>query len=122
MTGYRDIAAALRNDIKAGVYQPGQQIPPVRELTKQFGVAAMTVYHALQVLQQEAVVYSRHGTGTFVSSPLAAPPGLAAALREMHHSSILTGRCVECLKRWPCPTEKLVARHVVLAADPDPAD
>ena len=112
MTGYRDIAAALRNDIKAGVYQPGQQIPPVRELTKQFGVAAMTVYHALQVLQQEALV----------SSPLAAPPGLADALREMHHPSILTGRCVECLKRWPCPTENLVARHVVLAAGSEPAD
>ena len=64
---YRQIADDLRAAIASGRYQVGDQLPPERELARQYGVAAMTVRHGLEVLRGEGVVVSTEKRGHFVA-------------------------------------------------------
>jgi DNA-binding GntR family transcriptional regulator len=64
---YRQIADDLRAAIASGRYQVGDQLPAERELARQYGVAAMTVRHGLEVLRGEGVVVSTEKRGHFVA-------------------------------------------------------
>lgn len=46
--------------------QPGDRLPPARELAKQFAVATPTMREALRKLQATGVVDIRHGSGIYV--------------------------------------------------------
>ncbi len=63
------IAAELRGRIEEGELQPHQRLPPERDLSRNYGVARMTVRQALAELEREGLVYRRPGRGTFVSEP-----------------------------------------------------
>jgi len=66
--GYADVAAYFRERIKNGDLAPGDSLPSVSEIRKQFGgVAAKTVSRALGVLKSEGLVTSRGALGTVVS-------------------------------------------------------
>ena len=54
--------------IKAGTYQPGEQLPSENELATQLGISRPTLREALHNLEQEGVVVRRHGVGTFIAS------------------------------------------------------
>ena len=60
---YRD----LKRKIAEGAFAPGERLPTQRELAASHGVTVMTVRQALQLLEQEELVVSRHGLGTFVA-------------------------------------------------------
>jgi GntR family transcriptional regulator len=60
---YRD----LKRKISEGVLAPGERLPTQRGLATSHGVTVMTVRQALQLLEQEELVISRHGLGTFVA-------------------------------------------------------
>ena len=60
---YRD----LKEKISAGTFAPGERLPAQRDLAESHGVTVMTVRQALQLLEQEELVVSRHGLGTFVA-------------------------------------------------------
>jgi len=64
---YQQIADDLRAAIASGRYQIGDQLPPERELARQYGVAAMTVRHGLEVLRREGTVVSTEKRGHFVA-------------------------------------------------------
>lgn len=65
---YLTIADTLRSQIEQREYAPGDRLPSERELVTDFGVARMTVRHALELLQDEGVIDRRRGRtgGTFV--------------------------------------------------------
>lgn len=63
---YQRIASALRSDIKAGVYDPGDRLPAETALMERFKVSLPTLRQAIGLLRAEALVESRHGIGTFV--------------------------------------------------------
>lgn len=48
-------------------YQPGDRIPPVVSLAQEYELAAGTVRKAITALQQEGLLVSRVGWGTFVA-------------------------------------------------------
>lgn len=70
---YLEIADRLREQIEARELVPGDRFPTERDLVEQFGVARMTVRHALEILQSEGLIDRRRGRsgGTFVR---ATPP------------------------------------------------
>lgn len=93
---YLRIAESLRNRIEARELEPGDKLPPERVLVDQFGVARMTVRHALDILQLEGIIERKRGRsgGTFVRAlppvvDLNGPVGLAAQL-EAHGVRIRT--------------------------------
>ncbi|SER86170.1 GntR family transcriptional regulator [Corynebacterium cystitidis] len=72
---YVAIAESLRNRIEDHTYKPGDRLPAERELVDEFGVARMTIRHALDLLQLEGLIDRKRGRtgGTFVR---AVPPML----------------------------------------------
>jgi GntR family transcriptional regulator len=61
------VADDLRRSITAGTYKPGQRLPSGRELARHYGVAAMTIHHAVGVLRDEQLVESFQGRGVFIA-------------------------------------------------------
>jgi GntR family transcriptional regulator len=62
----RRIADDLRERIRQGEYQPGQQLPSERSLAASFSTARNTATAALSILQREGLVDRRHGSGWYV--------------------------------------------------------
>lgn len=75
---YIKIANSIRAAILTGELEPGQQLPTGKELAEFFGVAGMTVHQAIRTLREEGFVWSRTGSGVYVSKQPAAPE------RELH--------------------------------------
>ncbi|MFE8962176.1 GntR family transcriptional regulator [Streptomyces iakyrus] len=63
---YLRIAADLRHRISAGEYGPGDQIPTIPELCRQYGVSEAPVRNALRLLAGEGLTESRARAGTRV--------------------------------------------------------
>jgi GntR family transcriptional regulator len=66
---YIQIADQLRRQIVNGQLQPDAQLPTQRELAQKFDTSIMTVRQALEILEEESLVRTEHGIGTFVVSP-----------------------------------------------------
>lgn len=56
---YRRVAAVLRRRISRGEWQPGDRLPALDVLVKEFGVGRITVRHALDLLADEGLI-ARH--------------------------------------------------------------
>ena len=67
---YGTLAAALRQRILDGEWQPGQMIHSEASLAQSYGVALGTLRQALSLLVQDGVLRRQHGKGTFVSRGL----------------------------------------------------
>ncbi len=66
MSKYMKIIVWIKNNISEGTFSPNTKLPSEYELMEQFGVSRQTVRKALEVLEEEGVVKSRQGSGTFV--------------------------------------------------------
>jgi GntR family transcriptional regulator len=65
---YLRIHGALRDRITSGQWPPGIPLPAQRDLAGEFGVSIMTLRQALQLLADDGLIDTRHGSGTFVAS------------------------------------------------------
>lgn len=70
---YRQIAGRLRDGIRSGRYEPGDQLPSVTALMAEHKVALDTVKKAIRLLVDEGLAYTEQGRGTFVRDPLPEP-------------------------------------------------
>ena len=70
---YLRIVAGLRQQIADGHLAPGDRLPSIRRIAKDWGVALATATKALTVLREQGVVHARPRVGTVV----AAPPAVA---------------------------------------------
>lgn len=61
-----DVAQQLRLQIRNGQFMAGDQLPAIGQLASDFGVAVVTIRHALAMLEDEELVIRRQGLGTFV--------------------------------------------------------
>lgn len=64
---YQNIAAKIQRLIGEGLLQPGDKLPSMKELAKEFGVSRPTIREALSSLQAMGLVELRQGDGTFVA-------------------------------------------------------
>jgi DNA-binding GntR family transcriptional regulator len=65
---YRQIADAVRDEIRAGDLAPGDRIPSVRELVQRYDVAMATAHRAVRVLQAEGYIRTEAGIGNVVTT------------------------------------------------------
>lgn len=77
---FQEIAESIREAILSGALRPGDELPPVREMSAQWRCAPGTVQRAYQELAAGGLVVSRPGQGTRVAAP--APPAPASPLRQ----------------------------------------
>lgn len=60
----------LRGALDAGEWQPGERVPPERELAARYGCSLITVRRALDELSRERRLNRARGRGTFVLPPV----------------------------------------------------
>lgn len=65
---YRQIVEQVKAAIASGLLVRGDRLPSHRDLAKELLVAPLTVKRAYDVLEQEGLVVSRRGSGTFVQA------------------------------------------------------
>ena len=63
---YKQLAARIRAAIAAGEYAPDDQIPSLKRLAQETGLAQGTVQKAIRLLEDEGLVYTVNGRGSFV--------------------------------------------------------
>ena len=86
---YLQVADELRDSIASGGLKPGERLPSGRDLARRYGVAPMTVSHALDVLRGEQLVEAYQGRGVFViDHPAAAGRTLANGRQDPAVSSL----------------------------------
>jgi DNA-binding GntR family transcriptional regulator len=66
---YLHIANAIADQIGAGAYRAGDQLPTEPQLRERYGVSPMTVRRAINILLDRGLVTTTQGKGTFVRSP-----------------------------------------------------
>uniref|UniRef100_C6E3W6 Pyruvate dehydrogenase complex repressor n=1 Tax=Geobacter sp. (strain M21) TaxID=443144 RepID=C6E3W6_GEOSM len=62
------IAEQIRSSILSGEFNPGEKLPPERELAELFGVSRPSVREALNILTSSGLVETYQGGGTLVRS------------------------------------------------------
>ncbi|RPI92852.1 MAG: GntR family transcriptional regulator, partial [Chloroflexi bacterium] len=77
---YQEIAESLRQAILYGELKPGDELPPIRDMSVRWHCAPGTVQRAYRELVQQGLVTSRPGQGTRVATPAA--PESQSALRR----------------------------------------
>ncbi|MCW3056713.1 MAG: transcriptional regulator, GntR family [Solirubrobacterales bacterium] len=86
------LAWVLRMRIQAGNLRPGQRLPGLRELAEATGVNVNTVKAVYQRLQNEGLIDTHQGSGTFVGATLRRPSDVAAMVanvaQEAHESGV----------------------------------
>lgn len=65
---YIQLAEKIKDEIYRGIIKPGESIGSQRMLEERFGVSTVTVRQAIQLLNDEGLVVTNHGKGTFVKS------------------------------------------------------
>ena len=76
------VALELRAMIAAGRLGAGERLPSVRELAAQANVNVNTARSAYRQLEDDRLIVSKQGLGTFVSDGMPGPPGVEALAAE----------------------------------------
>ena len=101
---YRSLASLLRQEIESGSRSTNEALPSERDLAVQYGMSRDTVRKAVRLLEEEGILYSEQGRGTFVAP---------SALREMSRS--LDSFSIDARKRGG------MAGHAILLVEQVPA-
>ncbi len=66
---YKSIAAEIEKRIRSGIYKPGEKIPSIRAIAKEFACNKLTVQKAFEILKREGFLENIVGSGSFVRFP-----------------------------------------------------
>jgi DNA-binding transcriptional regulator YhcF (GntR family) len=85
------LAWALRTRIGDGRFKPGQRLPGLREVAEEIGVNVNTVRAVYQRLEQEGLIDSQQGSGTFVGPTPLRPSAVGAIAADAARAAQETG-------------------------------
>src|SRR6476620_9949709 len=85
------LAWRLRVLIASGQLGPGDRLPGVRELASGTGVNVNTARTVYRRLEEDGLIVSRHGLGTFVAAGAPASPDLERLAAEAADSARASG-------------------------------
>ena len=67
---YLQIEDLIKTNIIAGVYQPGQKLPSVRDLAAEASVNPNTMQKALTEVDRSGLVYTQRTSGRFITEDI----------------------------------------------------
>ena len=67
---YIQLMDQIKEKIADGELKPGDQLPTVRQLAADLRVNFNTVARAYRLLDEDAIISTQHGRGTFILDPL----------------------------------------------------
>lgn len=77
---YEEISARLQHLVQNDNLKPGDRLPPERQLAAMFGVSRNSVREAIKSLEQQGLLVSRPGAGTYITE--GAQENLTSALED----------------------------------------
>ena len=77
---YTQLVDRIKQLIASGVLEPGDQLPTVRQMAAELRVNFNTIARAYRILDEEGVISTQQGRGTYVLEPM--PPEKASRLRS----------------------------------------
>lgn len=80
---YKQLAKIIKEQLEKGVYKPGDRLPSMDDLAKEFSINKITVRKALQELMAEGLIFSIPAQGTYVSEVKKDEPKAANRLRTV---------------------------------------
>ncbi len=69
---YTQLIEQVKHAIASGALKPGDQLPTVRQLAADLRVNFNTIARAYRMLDQEGIISTQHGRGTFILEPSSA--------------------------------------------------
>lgn len=102
---YLQIMDIFKKAIVAGLYQPGDKIPSVRDLALSYGVNPNTVQRALSELERENMVYSERTSGRFITKD----EQLVKTLKQAYADEQID-RCISELKQFGYENQEIIER------------
>jgi GntR family transcriptional regulator len=102
---YLQIMEQIRQRIAAGDWPAGKELPSIRALAADLSVSVITIKRAYLDLENEGVIVTRHGKGSFVAEV----NGLAGELQEEKLDEHLTA-AAEIGRGLGLTDEELAAR------------
>jgi GntR family transcriptional repressor for pyruvate dehydrogenase complex len=85
---FHKVAAAIREAVARGELQPGDQLPPQRELQQAFGVSRVTILEALRLLEADGLVEvqpGRNGGAVVLDASRHSLSRAVSLLLDTHH-------------------------------------
>src|SRR5579859_1679472 len=80
---YLQIVQQVKQALRLGLLQPGDQLPTMREIVGKLAINPNTVFKAYRTLEMEGLVGSRPGKGTFILRAMKGPaPSDLKVLRQ----------------------------------------
>ena len=136
---HRQIAASLRQRLRAGEWPPGERLPSIPALASEYGVAKQTVQRTIDQLRVEGLLITRPGSGTYARGTRRRLSRLARGRygpRRGYHADLAAHYRQQLTEvgRAPAPPEVadafgvadatplVVRRHVVLTDEGHPAE
>ncbi len=77
---YVQLVDRIKNLVASGTLGPGDQLPTVRQMAAELRVNFNTIARAYRILDEEGVISTQQGRGTYVLEPI--PPERASRLRR----------------------------------------
>ena len=99
---YQRIAQQLAEDIRRGVYRPGERVPSVRKMSRQLSVSHATVLQAYANLEDQGMIRARPQSGLYVHQTpvLTAPtPEAQRVVFDRESAPLVDARIVQFLAR-----------------------
>jgi GntR family transcriptional regulator len=78
---YLQLTDQIKHAIATGELKPNEKLPSVRELSEALKISAITIKRAYLDLENEGLIFTRAGTGSFVS--------------EVDHDRLRSGKLAE---------------------------
>jgi GntR family transcriptional regulator len=113
ITYYIQLIEALKEKIRSGEWQAGDQLPSEPDLCETYGVSRTVVRQALREIELEGLIIRRKGKGTFVSEPKISE-SLAQKLTGFYQDMVERGHIIETqvLHHKLVPADKKVAEYL----------
>lgn len=65
---YIQLADLVKSKIVSGAYTPGSKLPSIRDMALEYEVTPNTIQRALQILEQDGLIYTERTNGKYVTA------------------------------------------------------
>lgn len=109
---YTAIVERIRSMIVAGELQPGDRLPPERQLAERFGVSRSHLRQAFQALGERGVIESRQGDGTYLLTSLDSGPTVDTIMEAIRAQGDVIHEIIEFRRMIEPQIAALAARRM----------
>lgn len=110
---YIQLMDQIKHAIATGELKPGRQLPTVRQLAADLRVNFNTVARAYRLMDEEGIISTQHGRGTFILEPVS--PEETDRLRQRSLTRLARIYAVEAYRLSFSPAEARSAFEQALA-------